>query len=452
MGRLFGTDGIRGVANDTLTCELAMQIGRAAACALSGNRRRRPVVLVGSDPRLSSDMLSNAIASGMCSVGADVVHLGVIPTPAVAYLIAKYKADAGVMISASHNSAEYNGIKIFGGDGFKLPDDLEEQIESLVLDPAKSRLELASAHDLGKITHAHSTDKDYIAHLKSTVAFSLDGLNIAVDCANGAASHTAPKLFEELGAKVTLLAAEPDGLNINENCGSTHMESLIARVKEGGFDAGVAFDGDADRCLAVDEQGGIIDGDQIMAICAADMKRRGKLPHDTVIGTIMTNLGFVRFCKAEGLNFIATKVGDRFVLEEMLLGDFGFGGEQSGHVIFRDFATTGDGQLTAIQLLSLLRRSERPLSELAKAMTRYPQVSRNVSVSKEGKLAFYTDAAVKKAVDEGKASLGEDGRMVVRVSGTEPLVRVMVEGKELGEINALADSVAAVIGERLGKL
>jgi phosphoglucosamine mutase len=397
-------------------------------------------------------MLSNAIASGMCSVGADVTHLGVIPTPAVAHLISKYKADAGVMISASHNAAEYNGIKIFGGDGFKLPDDLEEQIETLVLDPAKSRMELAQPHDIGAIQHAHGSEKDYIAHLKSTVAFSLDGLKIAIDCANGAASRTAPKLFEELGAKCEFLSAEPDGLNINENCGSTHMESLISKVKEGGFDAGIAFDGDADRCLAVDEKGGVIDGDQIMAICAVDMKRRGKLPHDTVIGTILTNLGFVRFCKENGLNFIATKVGDRFVLEEMLLGEFGFGGEQSGHVIFRDFATTGDGQLTAIQLLSLLRREGRPLSELARVMTRYPQVSRNIPVTQAGKLAFYTDAAIKKAVDDGKAALGEDGRMVVRVSGTEPLVRVMAEGKDISEIDALADSIAALIGDRLGNL
>ncbi|GHU71784.1 phosphoglucosamine mutase [Clostridia bacterium] len=452
MGRLFGTDGIRGVANQDLTCELALTIGRAAACALSSNRRRRPVVLVGMDPRLSSDMLASAITAGLCSVGADVLHLGVIPTPAVAYLVGKYKADAGIMISASHNSAEYNGIKIFGGDGYKLPDALEEEIETLVLEPHRARVDLAEPRDLGKLTIKNAVVKDYTAHLKSTVAFSLDGLRVAVDCANGAASVTARKLFDELGAKVTYLADEPDGLNINEGCGSTHMERLIEMVKGGEFDAGIAFDGDADRCLAIDEQGNPIDGDQIMAICAKDMKARGKLPHDTVIGTILTNLGFVRFCKDNGLNFIATKVGDRFVLEEMLLGEFGFGGEQSGHVIFRDFATTGDGQLTAIQLLSLVRREGKKLSELAGVMTRYPQVSRNVRVTPEGKLAFYTDQPIKEAIDAGKSALGDDGRLVVRVSGTEPLVRVMAEGSDVTIIDRLADEMAALIQTRLGSL
>ncbi|MDR2656351.1 MAG: phosphoglucosamine mutase [Oscillospiraceae bacterium] len=448
MGRLFGTDGVRGVANQDLTCELAMTIGRAAACALSSNRRRRPVVLVGMDPRISSDMLASAVTAGLCSVGADVLHLGVIPTPAVAYLVGKYKADAGVMITASHNPAEYNGIKIFGGDGFKLPDALEEEIETLTLDPHRARLE-AEPLDLGKLTWKNTVVKDYVAHLKSTVAFSLEGLKVAVDCANGAASVTAHKLFDELGAQATFLADEPDGLNINENCGSTHMERLIDTVKSGGFDAGIAFDGDADRCLAVDERGLPIDGDQIMAVCAKDMKARGKLPHDTVIGTILTNLGFVRFCKENGLNFIATKVGDRFVLEEMLLGEFGFGGEQSGHVIFRDFATTGDGQLTAIQLLSLVRREGKKLSELADVMNRYPQVSRNVRVSPDGKLAFYTDQTVKTAIEEAKTRLGEDGRLVVRVSGTEPLVRVMVEGRDLPTIESIADDMAGLIKERL---
>lgn len=448
MGRLFGTDGIRGIANETLTCELAVKVGRAAACALSFNRRRRPFVLVGCDPRLSSDMLTNAIAAGMCSVGADVMHLGVIPTPAVAFLISKYKADAGIMISASHNSAEYNGIKIFGGDGFKLPDDLEEQIETLILDD-DCKTAIACPTDIGKITITTDAARDYVAHLKSTVPYSLDGLKVAIDCANGAASVTAKELFESLGANVTMLAATPDGVNINDGCGSTHMEQLCEVVRNGEFDAGIAFDGDADRCLAVDENGDIIDGDQIMAICSIDMKRRGKLEKDTVIGTILTNLGFVKFCKANGLNFIATKVGDRFVLEEMQLGDFVFGGEQSGHVIFRDFATTGDGQLTAVQLLSLLRRAGEPLSKLASVMERYPQTSRNVKVSQHGKVAFYNDDEIKRATEEAKAELADTGRLIVRVSGTEPLVRVMVEGKDMNQINILADRVAGVIQNRL---
>jgi phosphoglucosamine mutase len=450
MGRLFGTDGIRGVVNETLTCELAMGIGRAAAQVLMSNSRRRPVFLVGMDPRISSDMLSLTIAAGLCSVGADVLLLGTLPTPAVAFLVGKYKADAGIMISASHNPAEYNGIKIFGGDGFKLLDALEEQIEALVLDNAAPPA-LVHAKQLGKVTLIQTALKDYTAHLKSTVSFSLDGLKIAVDCANGAASLTAHQLFEDLGAQADFLSDHPDGLNINQDCGSTHIEGLQAYVVEHKLDAGVAFDGDADRCLCVDDQGRIIDGDIIMAIISHDMKARGKLPHNTVIGTILTNLGFVRYCQANDINFIATKVGDRFVLEEMLLGEFGFGGEQSGHVIFRDFATTGDGQLTAVQLLSLMRREGKRLSELASVMERYPQVSRNIAVSPEGKLAFYTDQTVREAIDAGKTALGEEGRMVVRVSGTEPLVRVMVEGRGLDEIDRLADATAAVIHQRLGK-
>lgn len=451
MGRLFGTDGVRGVANETLTCELAMQIGRAAAMVLSDNSRRRPVFVVGMDPRISSDMLSLAIAAGLCSIGADVMLLGVVPTPAVAYLVGKYKADAGVMISASHNSAEYNGIKIFGGDGFKLHDALEEQIEAIVLDNAKKPV-LQPAKDIGKVSIVDTAVKDYVCYLKSTVPYSLDGLRIAVDCANGASSQTARRLFTELGAECEFLFTEPDGLNINENCGSTHMEALRDYVIEHGLDAGIAFDGDADRCLCIDDQGSLIDGDVIMAICALDMKARGKLPKNTVIGTIMTNLGFVHFCRENDLSFIATKVGDRFVLEEMLLGDFGFGGEQSGHVIFRDFATTGDGQLTAIQLLSLLRRSEKKLSELAGVMTRYPQVMQNVTVTPEGKLAFYTDAQVREAIEAGKNALGESGRMVVRVSGTEPLIRVMAEGKDEELIARVVREAAQVIENRLGNL
>lgn len=451
MGRLFGTDGIRGVANETLTCELAMQVGRAAAQVLTRGSRRQPVFAVGMDPRISSDMLSHAVTAGLCSVGADVLQLGVVPTPAVAYLIGKYKADAGIMISASHNSAEYNGIKIFGGDGFKLADALEDQIESIVLDH-KDMVPPARPRDIGKVTHMEDAARDYVAHLKCTVAFSLDGLRIAVDCANGAASSTAHALFDDLGAACNYLSDQPNGLNINENCGSTHMGGLQAYVVEHGLDAGIAFDGDADRCLCVDSTGAVIDGDMIMAICALDMKRRGKLAQDTVIGTIMTNMGFVRFCRDNGLTFIATKVGDRFVLEEMLLGDFSFGGENSGHVIFRDFATTGDGQLTAIQILSLIRREERPLSELASAMTSYPQITINVTVQPEGKLAFYTDAHVKEAIEAGKEALGEDGRMVVRVSGTEPLVRVMVEGQDVQAVNRVAEETAEVIRTRLGEL
>ena len=294
--------------------------------------------------------------------------------------------------------------------------------------------------------------KDYVDHLRSTVAFSLDGLNVAVDCAHGSASMTARMLFESLGASCHILYAEPDGMNINDDCGSTHMGNLKKFVLENGLDAGVAFDGDADRCLMIDETGNQIDGDMIMAICALDMKKRGRLARNSVVGTIMTNLGFIKFCEREGINFVATKVGDRYVLEEMLLEDYYFGGEQSGHVIFRDFASTGDGQLTAIQLLSLMRREGRPLSELASAMTRYPQCMINVRVSPEGKLAFYTHPEVKAAIEDAKRELGSDGRIIVRTSGTEPLIRVMTEGADSEKTHAVCERVANTICALLGGL
>ncbi len=448
MGRLFGTDGVRGVANQELTCELAMKIGRAAAQVLTDGNHRHPRILIGKDTRLSSDMLEDALSAGLCSVGANVVKLGVVPTPAVAFLVGKYKADAGVMISASHNPYEFNGIKIFSGDGYKLPDALEEQVESLVLDEADAP-QAPTGGGVGSVTFAENAVKDYIDHVKSTVPFALTGMRIGLDCANGSASRTAERLFTELGAECHMLADRPNGVNINDGCGSTHMEALQAFVKENGLDLGLAFDGDADRCLAVDENGNLVDGDFMMAICALDLKSRGKLARGAVVGTIMTNLGFQRFCAENGVKFEATKVGDRYVLEEMLLEEYNFGGEQSGHIIFLDFATTGDGQLTGAQLCSILRRRGARLSSLATLMERYPQVMVNVTVSAEGKLRFYTDAGVKAAVEQAKETLGRRGRVVVRPSGTEPLLRVMVEGESLEEIQALADGVAAVIRDRL---
>ena len=449
MGRLFGTDGVRGIANTELTCELAMSIGRAAASVLSDGSRHRPTFVVGSDTRASSDMLGSALIAGLCSLGADVIQLGVVPTPAVAYLVEKYKADAGVMISASHNPAEFNGIKIFNGYGYKLADMLEERIEDIILDKNYSH-NLAEGHEVGKVSFAENAKKDYIRHIASTVHYSLDGMRIAIDCANGSASATAPELFRALGADVHILSATPNGTNINKNCGSTHMEALAEYVKEHSLDCGIAFDGDADRCLCVDENGNMIDGDMIMAICAVDLKKRGKLNNNTVVGTVMTNFGFGKFCEENGIRFIATKVGDRYVLEEMLLEDHSFGGEQSGHIIFRDFATTGDGQLTAAQLLSHLKTSGKKLSELASVMTRFPQTTINLKISKEGKLAFYTDSEVNAKIDEVKEVLGRSGRILVRPSGTEPLIRVMVEGMDTEQIEALANDVAKVINDRLG--
>ncbi len=448
MGRLFGTDGIRGIANKDLTCELAMNLGRAAAMVLSNNSRRRPLFVIGMDTRISSEMLSSALVSGLCSVGADVLVLGVVPTPAVAFLIGKYKADAGVMISASHNSAEYNGIKMFSGDGYKLPDVLEEQIEEIIINNVKDFKPVEGA-DVGKVTYMKNAVKDYLDHLKSTLPNSLDGLKIAVDCANGSASVCAKDLFEQLGAEAEVLFNEPDGININEKCGSTHIEALSEYVVKNKLDLGVAFDGDADRCLCVDDKGRLVDGDQIMAICAHDMKERGRLSKNTVIGTILTNLGFIKYCEENDINFIATKVGDKFVLEEMLLEEYNFGGEQSGHIIFRDFATTGDGELTAIQLLSLVKRSGKKLSELAKIMKKYPQVSINVNVAADGKVKFYTNRIVKEAIEKAKEKLSDKGRIVVRPSGTEPKIRVMVECNDEKMMDEVANEVAEIVKSEL---
>ncbi len=449
MGRIFGTDGVRGIANTELTCERAMQIGRAAAIVLSDGCRHRPTFVIGSDTRASSEMLGSAITAGLCSVGADVIQLGVIPTPAVAYLVVKYKADAGIMISASHNPSEFNGIKIFSGNGFKLPDMLEEKIEALVLDNADMP-SLPTGGGVGRVVYSDKAVKDYVRHIKTSVHHSLEGLNIAIDCANGSASATAKMLFEELGANIHVLNSKPDGVNINRNCGSTHLGQLAEYVVANKLDCGVAFDGDADRCLCIDEKGNEIDGDMIMAICALDLKKRGKLAGNTVVGTIMANFGFGKFCEEHDIRFIPTKVGDRYVLEEMLLEDYSFGGEQSGHVIFRDFATTGDGQLTATQLLCHMRCEGKTLSELASVMTRYPQTMINVTISNEGKISFYTDKEIDAKINEAKEKLGKSGRIVVRPSGTEPLIRVMVEGMDTVEIEAIAKDVADFILERLG--
>ena len=448
MGRIFGTDGVRGIANTELTCERAMAIGRAAAAVLTEGCNHRPVFVIGADTRLSSDMLMCSVMAGLCSVGADVIRLGTVPTPAVAYLVGKYGADAGIMISASHNPAEFNGIKIFSGDGFKLPDLLEERIEALVLDDASS-IPAPVGAGLGRIRTADNACRDYIDHIKSTLPHSLTGLRIAVDCANGSASGTAETLFTELGAEVHMLFDQPDGININEGCGSTHMEALAQYVRTNGMDCGVAFDGDADRCLCVDENGNLVDGDMIMSICAMDLKERGKLNHNAVVGTVMTNFGFGKFCEEYGLHFSATKVGDRFVLEEMLQEDYSFGGEQSGHVIFREYATTGDGQLTAAQLLSVIARAGKSLSDLNRLMVKYPQRMENIRVNDDGKLRFYTDPAIKAAIDEAKAFLGESGRVVVRPSGTEPLIRVMAEGESEESIARAVKMVSDAIKSRL---
>ncbi|NMP36766.1 MAG: phosphoglucosamine mutase [Clostridiales bacterium] len=449
MGRLFGTDGARGVANSELTCELSMQIGRAAAMVLSETTQNtRPKVMIGMDTRASSQMLEAAISAGLCSVGADVLLLGVIPTPAVAFLVQHYQYDAGIMISASHNPCEYNGIKIFQSNGRKLPDALEEKIESIILD-ASAVPPVKVGGDVGRVSTTEMAIFDYIEHLKSTATTTFEDIKVAVDCANGASSITAPELFMSLGAECLFISAHPNGVNINDNCGSTHLERLQDFVVRNACDIGLAFDGDADRLLVVDSLGRVVDGDKIIAICAKYMKQHSLLNNNTAVVTVMSNMGFFEFCDKNGIRCEKTKVGDRYVLENMLENGYNLGGEQSGHIIFLDNATTGDGQLSAIKLLTVLKESGKPLSELADEMEVFPQILNNIRVSEFGKARFGRDDEIKHAIESAQAELGSEGRVLVRVSGTEPLVRVMLEGRDEEKIRRLGDELAEVVKERL---
>lgn len=448
MGRLFGTDGARGVANSELTCELAMKIGRAAAMVLTESCAHKPKVLIGMDTRASSHMLAAAIGAGLCSVGADVLIIDVVPTPAVAFLVKEYDYDAGVMISASHNPCEYNGIKIFQGNGYKLPDELENEIEEIILDETKLP-PVVLGGDVGKISFSSKAVDDYIFHLAMTADGDFKGMKIALDCANGSASVTARALFTRLGAKCCIINETPNGTNINENCGSTHLEQLQKFVVENKCDIGFAFDGDADRLLVVDENGEVVDGDKIIAVCSKFMKENNKLKNNTAVVTVMSNMGFFKFCEKNGINCVKTKVGDRYVLEEMVKNGYAIGGEQSGHIIFLDHATTGDGQMSAIQVLNVLKSTGKKISELASEMQVYPQVLINVRVSNFGKARLDKDDEVQLAIREASEELDDTGRVLVRVSGTEPLVRVMLEGEDYNQIKSLAESIAKVIEERL---
>ena len=444
MGRLFGTDGARGIANKELTCELATNIGRAAAYVLTEKTTEKPKVLIGKDTRVSSNMLEMALAAGLCSVGADVVLVGFVPTPAIAYLVKDREADAGIMISASHNPCEYNGIKIFDSNGFKLPDALEEEIEALVLDDM-SPIEFPVGGDVGSVFMRHDYVDLYIDHLAESVNADLSGLKIAIDCANGCASYTAEKLFKRLGADVHMMHDNPNGVNINARCGSTHMDDLIDYVNGHEVDLGLAFDGDSDRCLAVDENGKLIDGDRMIAVFSLDMKNRGILKDETAVVTVMTNLGFKHFAEHNGIVVKETKVGDRYVLEEMVKHDYKIGGEQSGHIIFRDFATTGDGQLSGAMLAAILKRIGKSASDVASVMTVLPQTLVNIKAPAELKAKLDTDEDIKNAIENVKKTLGSRGRILVRASGTEPLIRVMLEGENIAEIKRLAKGVAKVI-------
>lgn len=450
MGRLFGTDGARGVAITELTCELAMQIGRAAALVLTKKVSHKPQILIGKDTRISSDILEAALCAGICSVGADAIILGVVPTPAVAYLVKEKNADAGVMISASHNSVEFNGIKLFASTGYKLSDEIEEEIERLILDDP-DEIKLSSHTAVGRISHCTTAVQEYTEHIKSSVSADLSGLKVALDCANGSSSATAKRLFEELGAEVLLISSEPDGTNINKSCGSTHMENLMEFVVANSCDCGLAFDGDADRCLAVDEKGELIDGDKLIAICAKAYKEQGRLKNDAAVVTVMTNLGFRYFAKDNGIEIVTASVGDRYVLEKMLDGGYNIGGEQSGHIIFLDDATTGDGQLSGAKVLEILKNSGKKMSELADVMHKFPQVMINVRITPRDKEVWKNDCEITELIEKHEATLGESGRILVRESGTEPLIRVMIEGKDFGQINTMAVEIADRIKERSGR-
>ena len=448
MRRLFGTDGVRGVANKDLGAILAMKIGCALGTVLTEGGMH-PLVLIGMDTRASSEMLAAAISAGLESTGCDTEIVGVVTTPCVAYLVKSRGASAGVMISASHNSFEFNGIKIFGEDGFKLSDELEERIESIVLDSTPPS-RVANSRDIGRCKVVESAIEEYVTYLKGAFGDSLGGLRVGIDCANGSASPIAKEVFSALGAECHVIYDTPDGININDECGSTHLSALKELVIREGLDVGVAFDGDADRCLAVDEHGREIDGDYIMAILALKLKEDGSLSKNTVVGTVMTNLGFIRFCEASGINYISAKVGDRYVLELLNQEGYSFGGEQSGHIIFRDLATTGDGILTAIALLSHMKKKGKSLSALASVMKKYPQYTVNVKADADGKVAFLVDSEIKRAIADAEGRIA-DGRLVIRPSGTEPLIRIMAEGDDEGVIREVCDTLAEVIGKRVGK-
>lgn len=444
MGRLFGTDGVRGIANEELTPMLAMRLGQAGACVLTKEKAHNPTIMVGCDTRVSGDMLANALMAGACSVGANCIFVGVIPTPAIAYLTKKYLVDAGVVISASHNPVEFNGIKFFDGDGYKLPDELEDEIESL-LNSDMQEIKFPTGSGVGKVKYRTDAREEYINHAIKSVPVNLRGTKIVVDCAEGASFYTSVEALKELGAEVVAIHNNPDGTNINANCGSTHMEELQARVVYEKANIGLAFDGDADRLLAVDENGSIVDGDQIMAIVGNHMKSLGTLKKDTIVVTIMSNLGFFMMAEKNGIVTEKTKVGDRYVLERMREIGASLGGEQSGHVIFLDENTTGDGLLSALHLLQVLVETKKPLSQLAKIMTVLPQALVGAKVANHKKEHYLEYPKIAEEIEKLTAEFAGEGRVLIRPSGTEPLVRVMIEGKDKEKIQKEAERLASII-------
>ncbi|KFF58715.1 phosphoglucosamine mutase [Cryobacterium sp. MLB-32] len=451
MSRLFGTDGVRGLANRDLTAGLALSLAQASAAVLTTGRRatarlaegRRPVAVVARDPRISGEFLTAAVSAGLASSGVDVLDAGVIPTPAAAFLIADIGADFGVMISASHNAAPDNGIKIFAFGGTKLPDTVEDRIESYI---GRDTL-MPIGGDVGRVRRFADAEDRYVVHLLGTLPHRLDGIHVVLDCAHGAAAGVSPQVFTDAGARLTVIGADPDGLNINDGVGSTHLDNLAKAVLEHGADVGIAHDGDADRCLAVDRDGNIVDGDQIMAILAVSMAERGVLKDRTLVATVMSNLGLRKAMAANDITMVQTKVGDRYVLEELNEHGYSLGGEQSGHVIMTKYATTGDGILTGLHLVAEMARTGKTLAELASVMTVFPQIL--VNVRGVDHRALSSDEVIAEAVRAVEAELGDTGRVLLRPSGTEPMVRVMVEAADQPTADRFAHQLAAIVLERL---
>ena len=444
MGRLFGTDGVRGIANKELTPELAFNLGKAGADVLKSSNDR-PTFIIGKDTRISGDMLENALAAGILAVGGDVIKVGVIPTPAVAFLAKHYNADAGIVISASHNPYEYNGIKFFNGEGYKLDDLLEEKIEDIIISSIDVNSHI-TGDLIGTCMDASETAPElFIEHLLETVDYRLDGMNIVLDCANGASYEIAPKVFEALGAKVTVIGNNPTGININDACGSTHPEKLSEKVKEVNADIGLAYDGDADRLIVVDEKGAVIDGDRVIAICARILKEQGRLKENKVTVTVMSNIGFHKAMKESDIEVDVTGVGDRYVLERMLETGCVIGGEQSGHIIFKEFTTTGDGVLSSLQFVGAIKNSDKTLSELASEIEIFPQVLVNARINNDYKKTYMKDEEVAAMIADIEAQMAGNGRVLIRPSGTEPLVRVMIEGDDEQQLNELAHKLADLI-------
>lgn len=444
MSRLFGTDGVRGVANKELTPLLAMQLGQAGASVLTKETSHKPTIMVGCDTRVSGDMLANALMAGVCSVGANAVYVGVVPTPAVAYLTRKNHMDAGVVISASHNPVEFNGIKFFDANGYKLPDAMEDEIEAIIKNDMKD-LAFPTGTEIGSITYRTDAREDYVKHATEAIPVDLHGMKIVADCAEGASYYTSVEALKLLGADVVAIHNNPDGTNINAGCGSTHMEELMERVKAEKADVGLAFDGDADRLLAVDEKGNKVDGDQIMGIVGNYLKEQKKLKKDTIVATVMSNLGFFLMGEKQGIHMEQTKVGDRYVLERMRQIGANLGGEQSGHVIFLDENTTGDGLLSALHLLQVLVDTKKPLSELATIMEVLPQALVNAKVPNDKKNSYMENPQIADAIDALTKKFAGEGRVLIRPSGTEPLVRVMIEGRDQNQIQEEAEKLAALI-------